>query len=388
MALPQNVRLGHVFNKGQFPDCEVCWGCRHNLFKLPKRRTAFGLENAFKVHRGMTESDVYQIQDPSIDQDKFDVVKLWGVNSDNTSISTTKTKDIMQSIQLSLGIQRLVDECGLRDIVSNQWLAPVDGVIPKRGIRVKWDGLWSDYAHGVSLKSFSDQALRAGMDPQKFEDFLNNKINSTEIKMAAILDLLSFQGDRHAKNIFVDETGHLTLIDMDQVWGHAWRYVFVDSLFLPRTQFHTAQHVGLTYLRKYSNESMEHILPPVVFDYRCHVSDGVIGKNYPPKIEEVLKKIANMSIEHVMEHYYLQDHSAGTMLLQRAKDLLEFGFEWTLENGKPKNPSSLIYPPHPPCCKIKVIPDSFLIKCDDPKYERHFFRPEGNSLNPPSIKER
>eukprot|EP00210_Caulerpa_lentillifera_P007684 g7335.t1 len=375
-----DIRLGQFFDKSRYPDCEWCWGCFHNITRLPQRRTAFGLENGFEVIRGDTAAQIYQIQDPALHGDEIFLVKLWGINNEHKSLSENQLDKFSRSVKLSLGIQQLVDECGLRDIVANVWLAPVDGVVPIFGVRVKWDGLWSEYASGVSVSSFEDDALANGMDPNLFQTLLNEKLNSSQIVNAAILDLLSCQGDRHTQNVFLNEDGQITLIDNDEAFGHGWRPLGVDSIFLPTTQYHTAIHVGQTYLRKKAKQPRDHILPSVVFDYRCHVENGTIGFNYPPMVKETIKRIANMSMDHVMDHYHLPDAETGSMLVQRARDLLEFGFEWTLEHGEPRNPPSLKYPWHPPCCKIRVIPNTIDVECMDPNYERNTFRPKGDAL--------
>lgn len=62
--------------------------------------------------------------------------------------------------------------------------------------------------------------------------------------MATIFDLLLCQGDRHEKNIFINEAGKITLIDNDESFNHTWRDVGQDSVLLPTTQWATSNHVG------------------------------------------------------------------------------------------------------------------------------------------------
>jgi hypothetical protein len=62
--------------------------------------------------------------------------------------------------------------------------------------------------------------------------------------LAAIWDLLTMQCDRHGQNAYVDGAGRLTLIDLDQALGDAWRVCGADSLFLPTTQKHAINALG------------------------------------------------------------------------------------------------------------------------------------------------
>lgn len=97
----QSIRLGQVFDKSEYPDCPICWGCLHNITRLPKWRTAFGLEEGFEVSRGQTSAHIYQIQDPLIHGDDLFVVKLWGLQSDEPTLSKRKQRKIIKSLQAS-----------------------------------------------------------------------------------------------------------------------------------------------------------------------------------------------------------------------------------------------------------------------------------------------
>lgn len=76
-------------------------------------------------------------------------------------------------------------------------------------------------------------------------DFWWQYFCSHQVILGAIFDLLLCQGDRHDENIFIDEFGHLTLIDNDEAFKRSWRPVGVDSILLPLTQSHKARHVGM-----------------------------------------------------------------------------------------------------------------------------------------------
>lgn len=60
-----------------------------------------------------------------------------------------------------------------------------------------------------------------------------------KVVLAALFDLLTFQVDRHAQNVFIDENGKLTLIDNEQWLGSG-----VNSLFLPTSEVSSCKHIG------------------------------------------------------------------------------------------------------------------------------------------------
>jgi len=56
------------------------------------------------------------------------------------------------------------------------------------------------------------------MDHDVMLDLFQNKLNHTELKLAALFDLFFSQCDRHPQNYFLNEHGKLWAIDNDQVW--------------------------------------------------------------------------------------------------------------------------------------------------------------------------
>jgi hypothetical protein len=127
------------------------------------------------------------------------------------------------------------------------------------------------------------------------------------VVLAAIWDLLTMQCDRHGQNVYIDEDGHLTLIDLDQSFGEAWRICGYDSLFLPYSQKHAINHLGYFYAMKIEqggtsrvpNNKRNRMGAQAVMDYRCHAPGGQIGFNYPPKVSQCLKSISAMSVSEV-----------------------------------------------------------------------------------------
>eukprot|EP00959_Pyramimonas_sp_CCMP1952_P014363 304124-Pyramimonas_sp.AAC.1 len=55
------------------------------------------------------------------------------------------------------------------------------------------------------------------------------QLNSTQVKIAAVFDLLVVQGDRHGENVHVKQDGNIHLIDnLDK------SFYYPNSLFLPQ----------------------------------------------------------------------------------------------------------------------------------------------------------
>lgn len=69
--------------------------------------------------------------------------------------------------------------------------------------------------------SYPQEQGKPHLHPNILMDFMNNKMNKTELVQGAIFDLLFSQCDRHQQNIFLEETGKVWLIDNDQVGGGA-----------------------------------------------------------------------------------------------------------------------------------------------------------------------
>jgi hypothetical protein len=108
------------------------------------------------------------------------------------------------------------------------------------------------------------------------------------------------QCDRHGQNVFVDATGHITLIDLDQALGDAWRVCGVDSLFLPTTQKFLINAIGYWYVMKIGqSRPRAHAALQSAFDYRCHVEGGAIGTAYPERLQQCLGAISSMSYSEV-----------------------------------------------------------------------------------------
>ena len=77
------------------------------------------------------------------------------------------------------------------------------------------------------------------MKPELMLDIFHN-INRTEIKLAALFDVLTSQCDRHQQNIFITKDRQMRVIDNDQVGGEGveggrfrgWSSVATTDLYL------------------------------------------------------------------------------------------------------------------------------------------------------------
>ncbi len=110
----------------------------------------------------------------------------------------------------------LTTECGLRHVSLAEWVAPLRAVVPGGGARVDVEAaLWAERADGVSLEALS-LAL-----PQEELLAMLAAIPHAALRDAALFDLLTMQGDRHAENVFVARRGrYFKLIDR-RVWLRA-----------------------------------------------------------------------------------------------------------------------------------------------------------------------
>ncbi|GMH46095.1 hypothetical protein BSKO_14059 [Bryopsis sp. KO-2023] len=255
-------------------------------------------------------------------------------------------------VQKEISMMRIAEECGLSSILPKVWVAPVKAIMPGTGYPIDMDALWQTRAPGVSLHNLAHWSTK----PEIVLETLNHRVNSSQVVMAAIFDLLTSQCDRKANNLFLDEEGGITLIDNNQALasGHMCDVGRqLNSIFLPSSVEHTFRAVGRQYAKHNFKRLRSHTPSPhVMMDYRCHSPGGEIGKNYPPKVKQCLTKFQNMDAEGLMDAFGLIDSKSATILKTRAAAMLHGGFEWALLNAPPLNSAQYRYSPQPPCCKM------------------------------------
>eukprot|EP00798_Chlamydomonas_sp_ICE-L_P018468 gene18468-24959_t len=120
--------------------------------------------------------------------------------------------------------------------------------------------------------------------------------------------------------------------------------------------------------------------PQLLLDYRCYLPDGhdKLGTNYPPQIQQCLKKIANMTVPEVQQHYGFVEDLVAYNLHARATDMLTKGFEWASKYGDPMNAAPKRYRVQPKCCEIKW--EDRLYKCAH-EWKPNFELPVGDMTN-------
>ncbi|KAJ9522716.1 hypothetical protein QJQ45_019883, partial [Haematococcus lacustris] len=196
--------------------------------------------------------------------------------------------------------------------------------------------------------------------PQLILDLFTNRLNHTEVKMAALFDLLFSQCDRHQQNIFLTEKGKLWVIDNDQVHTTAWRRCGIDSMLLPTTQKFMINHLGFFYVLKYPQKDppqtwTKNPNPLVLLDYRCHVDGGAIGKRFFPKLEQCMRHIGSMQAAEIQALYGYPNIRMSDAIRNRSTDMLSKGYEWTLLYGQPTNQAMHRYKIAPPCCAMHLV---------------------------------
>eukprot|EP00899_Mesostigma_viride_P013477 jgi/Mesvir1/2212/Mv09857-RA.1 len=216
----------------------------------------------------------------------------------------------------TMSVERMAAECGLDDLSVRSWTEQVYAAQPRTNALVDQQGVFSTAAPGVSLNSIMNQ----GMPRMSFEEMkaIADKMNGTKILRAAVFDVLFSNVDRHPGNVFVTESGHMTLIDNDQVFGTINK-AYIDSVFIPTTDRHAVgQRGGKGAFAK-------------ALDYRCHAKGGKLGFDYPPSVERCMQRFSRMSPEELMHKYGMTSVRHAAAVQERSTQLLTLGFEATIE---------------------------------------------------------
>lgn len=288
-------------------------------------------------------------------------VKIWCVPVPKPGShvpAVCKPDAIRQQLQIVLALQGVAKDCGLDSLLPRHWVAPVDGVLPGSGFRVSWDALWADLVAGVSAENFVHGG-KPGVKSEALLEFMQTKLNSTQVVLAAVFDLLFSQCDRHGQNLYFLPDGSISLIDNDQAYGSSWRPCGVDSIFLPGTQKHEVARLGYRYVMKkpeyFPPKHPRGFADPLqLLDYRCHAPGGKIGTKYPPPVTKCLKKLSRLNPKAIVTKYSYPTLDMAAALRQRAADMLQHGFEWTLKYGWPQNPSPTRYKWSKACCEMRL----------------------------------
>lgn len=82
-------------------------------------------------------------------------------------------------------------------------------------------------------------------------------------------------------------------------------------------------------------------------------SEDELGTNYPAPVRQCLQRISSMEMNQLVKRYPFPKVHMTELLKQRAVDMIERGYEWTVKHGKPLNPPGRTYLFQPPCCKAQ-----------------------------------
>eukprot|EP00798_Chlamydomonas_sp_ICE-L_P012581 gene12581-15805_t len=309
------MHTNNAVPKHTLPNCSVCYGCYTRLSSMASEAKFY--DRTFQNEKGATSSFLFQAT-TNVTASGNAVVKLFCVPMAKRvggKVPICSPYLVLKNMRLLLAIQKLSEECGYEEMVPRVWVGKVNAVIPELGYHVRWYGLWSEYADGVSLENFLHKGPPRPFPPNVILDVLMHKLNKTQVLKAASFDLLTSQCDRHAQNIFV------------------------LKLITPQV----------------ARERPLSADPQLLLDYRCYLPDGSehLATNQDGKMQMCLRTIANMSVPQVKEHYGFDDDLSAINLQARATDMITKGFEWASKFGAPHNAVPKRYRIQPKCCRIE-----------------------------------
>eukprot|EP00195_Chlamydomonas_chlamydogama_P015552 CAMPEP_0202899652 /NCGR_PEP_ID=MMETSP1392-20130828/7827_1 /ASSEMBLY_ACC=CAM_ASM_000868 /TAXON_ID=225041 /ORGANISM="Chlamydomonas chlamydogama, Strain SAG 11-48b" /LENGTH=462 /DNA_ID=CAMNT_0049585895 /DNA_START=182 /DNA_END=1570 /DNA_ORIENTATION=- len=355
--MPDHFMPQDVSEKQKKPVCEECRGCTHQLTVLVSsgKKRIFGRE--FNDEGGASPNWLFLAPTSRTHSGKAIVkVACIPVSKHNSKVHPKcMAEPASRFAKLYLAIEMLAEDCGLQDIIPKVWVEHVNGVIPGVGYHIRWLGIWMEQAEGISLENL----VRLGtpmMHPNELLNILHNKMNKSQVVAAAIFDLITSQCDRHAQNLFINEDGSVMLIDNERAF-YENQWCALDSILLPTTKKFTINVMENAWVNKFKDwgdkEPQCWANAALLFDYRCYVEGGKLGKKWPPKVQRCLRKIKSMKATDLLLEYGFPNMHTAVALRNRSLAMLEEGFEYALTMGFPRNPNPWRYKFAPPCCKIK-----------------------------------
>ncbi|KAG1662705.1 hypothetical protein FOA52_014570 [Chlamydomonas sp. UWO 241] len=351
---------GDKVPKSSLPNCTECAGCNTQLSYMVGEATLFN--RTFTNEKGATNGWLFRATTPKTASGTA-VVKVYCMplpKRPGAKVPTCAPQAILRNMRLLLALQKLSDECGFTDIVPRLWVEKVNAPVPGLGFHIRWHGLWMEVADGISMENLLNKGTPTRVPEDAMLDLFHSRLNKTQVVRAAIFDLLTSQCDRHAQNIFINEAGQLMLIDNEAALQSNWKNCGFNSILVPTTQKQEIARLSNEFVNKLvapdAVASKGHADPQVLLDYRCYLGGGreAMGTEYPPQIDQCLRKIAGMSIEEAKVHYGFLEELPAQNLVSRAKDMVTKGFEWSYKYGEPRNADPKRYRVQPKCCELKV----------------------------------
>lgn len=236
---------------------------------------------------------------------------------------------------------------------------PMSAGDPASGVKVETRGQFYEVAEGVSIEAFYE----GGISKRTME--LTRAIHHDDVIRAATFDLLFSESDRHGQNVFVSETGRLTILDNEGAFGP------VNSMLIPGGQKFEVYRIGYNAVCCGNLPGPDSVncpgkiasgsAPEVFVDYRCHAPGRFVGTALPPGVEPFLQRIAGMDEYAIFQHYGMSHRNHATTLKQRATEMLDGGFERALIAAYSRQPpgdgktygNNFSYALQPSCCAVE-----------------------------------
>jgi len=350
--------------------CKQCYGCNVVLERM-KAQVTFRKKEV-KVQFGASGAVVLKgrvLEDDNSTKIKPVIAKLWcGLKggykhllnvADNPAPSPEQCKDEVTqhpvfdskvqcqrtgmltnsfcNAALLLAIDKIADESGLATLIprvkkiNSKTFTPMDGS-SSAGVKQDASMLVFDVAPGVSFESLQSQINGETLA-------MVNKIDPERIKLLALFDFITGQGDRHAQNVFITEDGYITGIDNESAFRRE-----LNSMLIPGGQKHETYRVGyqvtVCALRNDCNtvKSTPSTLG-LLLDYRCFVKGRYMGKDLPEALKPFLERVNAMTTEEVYDHFMFANSDHAEVFKERVKDLYELGFEGAVKKAYSQMPS-------------------------------------------------
>lgn len=210
------------------------------------------------------------------------------------------------AVKSAFGIAKLVDECGFHDIVSRPMVVDVlANVTEKDGTHVQQLSLKnahvSEFKNGTSLESISRVGSQSKEARTHTLELVRN-VSAEDVLRAAAFDFLTAQFDRVAKNVLLDDSQRIHLIDN------------LDSSF--------GKYLGLKAIEREQVHASVFLEPTSSLYVGCHVDMAKDVANYPPKLAECLAHLKGNTTRQLYVGYRLPNIQAAQLLQQRAFLLL------------------------------------------------------------------
>lgn len=231
-------------------------------------------------------------------------------------------------------LNKLAEDANLSAATPRTWTEEMRSFLPMHtddpasGVKVDTKGQFYEVADGVSIEAFYESGItRRSMA-------LTRSIPHDDVVRAATFDLLFSEQDRHGQNVFVSESGRLTVLDNEGSFGP------INSMLLPGGQKFEVYRIGYNAVccgnlpgpdeQNCPGALATASAPEVFVDYRCHARGRLLGTNLPPGVEPFLRRVDKMDAKTVYDHYGMSHPSHAAVLKQRVADMLDGGFERAL----------------------------------------------------------